>query len=93
MKKERLCKNIKVRLTDNQDKAVGSFAKEKNLSKSDVIRHALFDKETSSPYAIVIQNNLKVNGFINKIQGMDGIPNEVKEKIMKEINRIGQCDL
>lgn len=90
MKEEKnLSKNLKIRVTPDEKESVCTVAKDKNISMSDVIRHAMFDEDASSPYAIAIQHNMIKNELMNRIQVFD-IPKSTKEKILKELSTVGQ---
>ena len=79
MKEEKnLSKNLKIRVTPDEKESVCTVAKDKNISMSDVIRHAMFDEDASSPYAIAIQHNMIKNELMNRIQVFD-IPKSTKE--------------
>lgn len=90
---EKYTENVRVRLTVSQKKIVDTIAQRENISSSDVIRHGLFDGKSSSSYSIMIQNNLFKNEVVNTIQSMDDISKNDKEKIIKKVNTIGQCNL
>lgn len=92
MKKEKLCKNKRVRLTEEQDQSINTIGKEKNISSSAAMRHAMFDEGASSPYAIAIQHNMIKNELMNRIQVLD-ISKSAKEKIIKELSTVGQCNI
>ncbi|KAI4443587.1 hypothetical protein FMM80_18470 [Schaedlerella arabinosiphila] len=89
MKEVNFCKNKKIRLTEEQDQSINTVAKEKNIPFSDVMRHAMFDKGASSPYAIAIQHNMIKNELMNRIQVLD-ISKSAREKIMKELSTVGE---
>ena len=90
MKEEKnLSKNLKIRVTPDEKESVCTVAKDKNISMSDVIRHAMFDEDASSPYAIAIQHNMIKNELMNRIQVFD-IPKSTKEEILKELSTVGQ---
>lgn len=89
---ENLSENVRVRLAPEQKEIISNIAKEKGISLSDAIRHALFDEKSSSPYATAITHNLIKNEMMNQIQSMD-IPKNVKTKVMKGMNTIGQHNL
>lgn len=87
--KKKLCKKKKIRLTEEQDQSINAVAKDKNISISKVMRHAMFDKGASSPYAIAIQHNMMKNELMNRIQ-VFAIPKSTKEEILKELSTVGQ---
>lgn len=55
MKKEKLTKEIKLRITSEQKKCIEQAAQKTSLSTSDIIRKAIFNPTATSPYAIKIQ--------------------------------------
>lgn len=92
MKKEKFRKNKRVRLTKEQNESINNIAKEKKISSSAAMRHAMFDEGASSPYAIAIQHNMIKNELMNRIQVLD-ISKSAKEKIIKELSTVGQCNI
>lgn len=80
-------KNVKIRLTPEEKKAIDNLAEKEGTSFSGIVRRTLFDKESSSSYSIAIQRNLIKNEIMNRIQSM-GIPKTTKTKIIKEIGTI-----
>lgn len=86
--KESRSANVKIRLTPTENRIIYDTAEEKGISVSDLLRHAFFDQESSSPYAIAIRHNLMKNEMMNRIQSID-IPKSVKTKLIKEMNTIG----
>jgi hypothetical protein len=86
-KKENLSETIKTRYTPTQRIAIRQTAQQEYLSESEIIRHSIFSKDTTSPYAIKVQRNLIKNEIRNTILFLD-IPSKTKEKIIKELSLI-----
>ena len=87
--KENLSENLRIRVTSDEKESVVTVAKDMNIRMSEVMRHAIFDEDASSPYAIAIQHNMMKNELMNRIQVFD-IPKSTKEEILKELSTVGQ---
>ena len=66
-KKNNYPKNVKLRITDQQDTYITQVALENNVSKTTVIREALFGEAAASSYAVKIYKNMVKNELCNKI--------------------------
>lgn len=86
MKKERLTKEIKLRVTSEQKNCIEQAAQKTGMSTSDIIRKAIFNPTATSPYATKIQQNLIRNRLHNRISLMN-IPSKYKMCILEEVER------